>query len=179
MKTLLEYNGLFQLIATIITPIVVVIITIWYQNRQVRKNAKIELFLTLMANRKANSIPKEWVDALNKIDVVFQDDKEVITSWELYYESLHKSDIKASNVETYHIELLSNIANSLGYDNLRASRLTHFYNPQQFGNDRDAQETVTQELIRVLKNSHSYAETKKELKKKTIRKQIINNYETI
>ena len=40
-----------------------------------------------MANRKATP-NKEWVDALNTIDVVFQDDKKVRKAWREYYDSL-------------------------------------------------------------------------------------------
>ena len=47
------------------------------------------LFLTLMANRKANPITKEWVDALNAIDVVFQENYKVRHAWREYLDSLN------------------------------------------------------------------------------------------
>lgn len=42
-----------------------------------------------MANRKTTTILKEKVDALNLIDVVFQDDKKVRQAWKDYHNSLN------------------------------------------------------------------------------------------
>jgi hypothetical protein len=153
MEFLKEYNGIFQLISITFIPIIVVFISIWYQNRQIRQKAKMDLFLKLMAHRRLSPITQQWVDSLNTIDVVFQNDKKVQLSWRAYYESLHETDPKNQNNETYLIEMLSEIAKSLGYNHLTPSRISDFYTPVQFGNTLKAQNEVQEEFLRVLKNS--------------------------
>ena len=69
--------GIAQIIAVAVIPIIVWVLGIKYQDRKAKKDAQLRVFLTLMADRKSNPITKEWVDALNIIDVVFQDNKEV------------------------------------------------------------------------------------------------------
>lgn len=69
--------GIGQIIAVAVIPIIVWVLGIKYQDRKAKKDAQLRVFLTLMADRKSNPITKEWVDAINIIDVVFQDNKEV------------------------------------------------------------------------------------------------------
>ena len=159
---LLKYNGLFQLIATFIAPIIVVGLTIWYQNRKTRKDAKTQVFLNLMAHRASFPITQVWVDSLNQIEVIYHDNKEVISAWRAYFESLHETDTKHGNSSTYQIELLAAMSKDLGFGNLKPTQIADFYSPKQFGNTLQTQNVIQEELIRVLKNSHSYSETKKE-----------------
>lgn len=134
-------------------------ITIWYQNRKTIKDAKTSLFLNLMAHRVSVPITQEWVDALNQIDAVFQDNKKVINAWRAYFESLHKNDTKNSTSTTYQIELLSEISKDLGFGNLKLSQIADFYSPKQFSENLETQKILSSELIRVLRNSHSYSES--------------------
>lgn len=162
MEIILKYNGFFQLLATIIIPIVVVWISIWYQDRHARTKAKMDLFLSLMAHRGSYPITQDWVDSLNRIDALFQDNKKVTTAWRLYFESLHETDPKSANAQTYQIELLSEIAEDLGFGHLKPSQIADFYVPKQFGNTLQTQNLIQSEMMRVLGNSHSYAESRKQ-----------------
>ena len=157
----MKYNGLFQLISITVVPIIVVVISIWYQNRRVRKDAKMGLFLNLMAHRGSYPITQDWVNSLNQIDALFYDNYKVIKSWRLYFESLHENDPKNGLTLTYQIELLSEISQDLGLGNLKPSQIASFYSPKQFGQTLNTQNQLTVELLRVLGNSHSYAETRK------------------
>ena len=67
--------GIGQIIAVAVIPIIIWVLGIKYQDRKAKKDAQLRVFLKLMADRKSNPITKEWVDALNIIDVVFQDTK--------------------------------------------------------------------------------------------------------
>lgn len=145
------------IIAVVIVPIGLWIGSILYQNRQVRKKAKLDLFLSLMANRKSIPITQEWVDSLNQIDAIFQDNERVRKAWEKYFESLHNNSPKANETSTYKIELLSEIAQDLGYKNLKPSDLANFYSPQQFNDTLQRQIEIENELLRVLKASKSYS----------------------
>lgn len=63
--------GVCQLIAVTVIPLITWFGGVKYQDRKAKNDAKRKLFFTLMANRKLTYIPKEKVDALNLIDVVF------------------------------------------------------------------------------------------------------------
>ena len=82
--------GIGQIIAVAIIPIIVWVLGIKYQNRKAKKDAQLRVFLTLMADRKSTPITKEWVDALNTIDVVFQENKKVRHAWREYLDSLNE-----------------------------------------------------------------------------------------
>ena len=156
LQFLKDYNGVLQLVSVTLVPIVVVFLTIWYQNRHIRQKAKIDLFTMLMANRGTNPITQQWVNSLNTIDAIFQDNDKVRTAWRTYFESLHATDIKSNNSNTYLIELLSEIAKDLGYKNLKPSQIVDFYSPNQFRNVAQQSDEIQKELLRVLKSSHIY-----------------------
>ena len=78
------------------------------------------------------------------------------TAWRTYFESLHQTDIKSSNSNTYLIELLSEIAKDLGYKNLKPSQIVDFYSPNQFRDVAQQSDEIQKELLRVLKSSHIY-----------------------
>lgn len=157
LRILTQYNGVFQLIAITLVPIIIWIGSIWYQNRDAKKRLKQDLFLKLLANRKRFPISQEWVDALNQIDAVFQGNEKVRAAWASYFESLHDGTPKSQNTPTYLIELLSEIAKDLGYKNLTPSLLANFYSPIQFENNQRNQWEMNQHLLRVLQNSASFS----------------------
>ena len=76
-----------QIAAVAVVPLIVWWMGVRWQKRNAKDEAKRTLFFVLMANRKATP-NKEWVDALNTIDIVFQDDKKVRKAWREYYDSL-------------------------------------------------------------------------------------------
>lgn len=62
-----------QIVSVAIVPFIVWYIGVKFQDRKTNKEAQLNFFLTLMANRQKNPISEEWVDSFNSIDVVFQD----------------------------------------------------------------------------------------------------------
>ena len=153
--------SIVQVIAVALTPFIIWVIGIHYQNRKAKNDAKLNLFFTLMKNRKNSIIPKERVDALNLIDVVFQDDDKVRKAWKEYLDSLNAKSPNHDNNNAFLLDLLSEMAISLGYKKLRQTEIDRFYEPVQFGSDRKIQETYVNEFIRVLQSSHSFSESKK------------------
>lgn len=65
--------GIGQILAVAVIPIIIWFCGIKYQNRKARRNAQLQLFFALMANRQANPIMR----ALNPIDVMFQEKHKV------------------------------------------------------------------------------------------------------
>ena len=150
--------GIGQILAVALIPIILWGMGIAYQNRKSKRDAKLKLFLTLMANRKGTIISKERGDSLNLIDVVFQDDSKVRKAWRDYLESLNPSSPNFNSSNSYLLDLLSEMSTSLGYKEFKQTDIDRFYEPRQFPNDRNAQERYTEEMIRVLEHSKNLAE---------------------
>ena len=143
--------GIGQIIAVAIIPIIVWVLGIKYQNRKAKKDAQLRVFLTLMADRKSTPITKEWVDALNTIDVVFQENKKVRHAWREYLDSLNEKSPHFDSSNSFRLDLLSEMAVSLGYK--------RFYSPKYFGSQMSRQEILFQENLRILTRSKSCAES--------------------
>ena len=147
-----------QILAVSVTPLIVWRLGIVYQDRKAKKDAQLNVFLTLMANRKANPITKEWVDSLNVIDVVFQDDRKVREAWKAYHDSLNNMSPHFASNNSYMLDLLSEMALSLGYKDLKQTDIDSFYNPQHFIDQSNLQSQLVTENLRILKHSKNIVE---------------------
>ncbi|MBQ8100872.1 MAG: hypothetical protein IJ169_06260 [Paludibacteraceae bacterium] len=148
-----------QIVAVAIIPLIVWWLGIRWQKNKAKDDAKRTLFFALMANRKITPPNKEWVDALNTIDIVFQDNKKVRKAWREYYDSLDERSQYNKDSNSFKLDLLSEMANALGYKDLKQTEIDRFYSPKYFANVQNSQNALTSELIRVLAHSKSYAES--------------------
>ena len=93
----MQFSDWLTLVAIFFGPIVAVLIsvaiTIWYQNRKERREAKINLYRTLIIHRKSSMPPFELVNALNLIDVEFADSPKVVKRWRSYYNELCQKEV--------------------------------------------------------------------------------------
>ena len=151
--------GLGQILAVAIIPVIVWYSGIKYQDYKSKRDAQEKVFFTLMADRGTNPITKEWVDALNIIDVVFQDNKKVRNAWKEYLSSLHEKSPNFETQNSFKLDLLSEMAMSLGYKNLKQTEIDRFYSPKFFGSQMSQQEFLFQENMRILTHSKSFAES--------------------
>lgn len=147
-----------EVAAILLSPLLAWIVTILYQNRAEKRKAKRDLFMVLMAKRHSSPPPVEFIDALNKIDVVFQNNKRVRAAWKEYLDSLHEKSHRFSSSNSFLLDLLSEVANVCGYKNLKQTEIDRFYNPKYLGNQLRNQELFWQEYLRVLDYSKSLAE---------------------
>ncbi|WP_330442998.1 DUF6680 family protein [Flavobacterium sp. C4GT6] len=150
---LLDYG---ELISITLMPLLILWIGSYFQDRKAKKDAKLNLFLRLMANRKSTPINKEWVDSLNQIDVVFQDNHKVRSAWRQFFDALHPRSPHFDNQNSFHLDLLSEMANDLGYKNLKQTEIDRYYSPQQFSNEMSLNELLVKEQLRVLSHSKAY-----------------------
>lgn len=100
-------------------------------NEQNKYNAKRDLFLALFSLR-GNPTSYGFVSGLNQIDIVFQDEDKVLTAWEKLYESLNNKNL-SNPIQTWELlrtELLSEMAQSLGYQKLKQTSIQRNYSPQ-------------------------------------------------
>ena len=119
-----------QVIAVAAIPLIIWLVG----NKQMRKKEKLDakrgLFYTLMKQRKTLYVSPERADALNLIDVVFQDDDKVREAWKNYLISLNPNSAEFQNNNAYLLDLLSEMAQSLGYKSLKQTEIDRFYQPQ-------------------------------------------------
>ena len=146
-------------IAIFLGPLAGVIFTLWFQSRKERKDAKLKLFLTLMAERKS-TVSTQVAQALNQIDVIFSDCKEVKARWHEYYALLH---LPPGEPRAHKwLELLAAMSANLHYSRLSQIDLDKFYIPQGHLDDVEFQQKVARQWSRVLENTEHFLVAPKE-----------------
>jgi hypothetical protein len=146
----METKDVVTIIALILGPVIAVIITLWSQKRSEKLNAKRQLFVTLMANRRAGP-NREWVNALNLIDVIYAGETRIVQLWHQLYDVLNVQTINQQAFTHKYLDLLSAMATSLGYRSLTQTDIDKFYMPQALGDQAQLSLEAQTELLRVLK----------------------------
>jgi hypothetical protein len=146
-----------NIVAIVVGPLFAVLITLWWQHRKEKRDAKLRLFATLMAFRKSVTgvIKPEWVNSLNLIDVVFADSPKVVDRWHEYYTLLLRQNPSPQEMETQvhkYIELMSVMAETLGIA-LQQIDIEKFYTPMAHGLEAERNAALSAELLRVLQNT--------------------------
>lgn len=142
-------------LAIFLGPLAGVIFTIWFQHRKERLDTRQELFLDLMAERKAAlGVSPNVARALNKIDVVFAESSKVKTLWHEYYALLQQPPGELRNHKW--LELLVEMAKELGYTKLSQTDLDKFYLPQGYVDNAEFQKKVQEQWARVLENTEHF-----------------------
>ena len=151
----MKITDIVMIIAVLSGPVASVMITLWWQGRKEKRDAKERLFLTLMAHRKAYPPSQQWVDGLNVIDVVFADVPQVVELWHRYYESLANppANDNYQNRDHTYLLMLSAMARALGYQKLEQTDIDKFYSPQAHGNQLELNYKCQTEWLRVLENT--------------------------
>ncbi len=148
-----------SILAVIVSPIIPIVITLWYHSYKEKRDGKRNLFYTLMAHRKSSPPAYEWVNALNLIDVVFADNPKVLQLWHEYYDLLHTQPPNFALWEHKYIDMLSEVAQVLGYKKLKQTDIEKFYSPVAHGDQLQMNTLLQGELLRVLKNTASLVVT--------------------
>jgi len=161
LQIIKDYNGVFQLASITIVPFVVLLFTKKYQKSLLKHQAKQDLFFKLMENRGKMQLTTDWADALNKIDVVFQEHEKVREAWRDYYDSLDGTSPHFKSNYSFLLDLLSEMAAVLKYNSLRQTEIMRFYNPQQFHDLAASRDLLVQENLRVLLRSDGLGAQKK------------------
>lgn len=111
MTTVLTISNIFALIAI---PIIAVWVGQVLQDRAAKRKDKMAIFQCLMTHRATGWAHQDTVNALNIIDIVFSDDKDVRRCWaELF--SKYKPNYSSQEINTAQCKLLEAMAKTLGY----------------------------------------------------------------
>ena len=95
-----------------------------------KDNAKRSLFLRLFSLR-GNPVHYDFVRGLNQIDIVFADSPDVLAQWHIHYDSLHLENLVDEKTvwQLQRTNLLSAMAESLGYNKIRQTDMIKNYTP--------------------------------------------------
>lgn len=147
-----------EIAAILLSPVIAVCVTLWFQSRKEKRDRKNHLFSTLMVHRKSFPPNAEWVNALNLIDIVFAGNPKVINLWHEYYSMLGsaQTDSQYRDRDHKYLEMLSEMAKVLGYKKLQQTDIDKFYSPQVHQNQLEFQAQIQSELLRVLKNTNNF-----------------------
>ena len=149
----METKDILNLIALVVIPIVAVLIGRWLQDRSEKRKDKMQIFKTLMTSRIYGWTP-ESVNALNIIDIVFANDKNVRAAWKDLNDKYHVSDPDQQHlkkIENAQYKLLEAIACSLGYkDKITWETIQNPYMPIGMVNQIEAQKNMQQAYFNAL-----------------------------
>lgn len=158
----MTYAETIMAIAVVTGPIAAVLISLWQTNRIAKKGEerkrKEDLFKTLMATR-ATRLSQEHVRALNLIDVVFtKKEQGILDAWKVYLDCLtpHGTEIGHPNPQALierrddlFVEMLHEMAASLGYTFDRVLLKRQAYSPVAHGETEKLQQTTLQGFAKV------------------------------
>ena len=140
-------------LAIFLGPLAGVIFTLWFQARKEKNDAKNRLFITLMAHRKSNPPTYDLVSGLNLIDAVFAKHPKIVELWHQYYDLLSQPTTNWHLSEAKYLDLLSEMAKVMGYNELSQTSIARFYSPNAHVNQNQMNFDIQTELLRVLKSS--------------------------
>jgi hypothetical protein len=145
-------------IAAIITgPIAALLIQKRLEERTAKRNRKIQIFHSLMANR-ASRLSAPWVQALNGIETEFYGATNVIEAWRVLVDHLNSSDANDPALFTRWLEKLSDVINdllfemgkSLGYHFDKITLKRNAYYPRLWGEMELEQHAIRKKFLEVL-----------------------------
>ena len=163
-------NEYLSLVALIIIPIVAVVIAQWLQNRSEKRKDKMQIFKTLMTSRIYGWTP-DSVNALNIIDIVFSDDKNVREAWKDLNDKLRVTNPDQQHlkkIENAQYKLLEAIAHSLGYkDKITWEDIQNPYMPDGMVKQIEQNKNMQQMYYNALDGVNKMVQNQKQSSKET------------
>jgi len=149
--------AIISIIAIVIGPIAAVYVGEYLQDRKKKYDAKMNLFLNLMAHR-GDQVCRDFVRSLNLVEVVFYDCPKVLECLRKHFENLHSNGL-INPVETRRsswLELAASIAKALHYTELRQTDLERYYIPQVQVDRSLIENNTLHELYSFLQNGNEF-----------------------
>lgn len=129
------------IISSILSGILATIITLWWQNRSEKTKVKREIFTTLMAYR-FKFASAESVKALNCIQAIFYNNKNVLNAWEKFKYAADKNPFVEQDLNDAHIALIEEIAKALKYNNIVWKDIKSYYYPEYLASELNDTEAL-------------------------------------
>jgi flagellar basal body-associated protein FliL len=185
----MNLTSILTIVAIAVGPILAVQIQKYLERKKEAKNRKIQIFKSLMATRGA-VLSATHVEALNRIDLEFSDDKKykkIIEAWKEYFDNLSnrkesKDEIKiwAARNEELLANLLFEMGNSLGFSFDKVLIKRNIYSPQAHADIELENTLIRRGIIRLLTSETSLPVTnvvdEENLKKQLELQELLLNY---
>lgn len=162
---------IINLIALIVVPIAAVYIGQKLQDREQKRKDRIQIFKILMTSR-IFGWTNDSVQAMNLIDVVFADDKDVCDQWKVCFDKMrieNPTETDLLKMKTEKEKLLEKMAKSLGYKNITWESIQNPYIPkgmvdlmtqqQTFQNSQSIVMEQMKSLMRAKEKGHNDGQT--------------------
>jgi len=130
-----------------------VLISLWYQNRKQKLDAKEGLFKTLMVHRRFGTPHYDAVNALNLIDLVFADNDKIVALWHRYHDAICQPQVNWAVAYHDYLDMLSEMAKELGYKTLSQTAIDKCYTPLGHIESAKLSEDIQKEFLRVLQHT--------------------------
>lgn len=114
MTTFEKIVAVLNLIAVLLIPVVAVIVGQYLQERVQKRKDKMQIFQCLMTRRITGWAALEAVNAINSIDIIFTDNKEIRNQLGVWKSKCRK-DMPSEEQYREQCKLLELMANDLGY----------------------------------------------------------------
>jgi hypothetical protein len=121
---------IIPLSAAIVGAIIGAVLAFRYQRTMEIQRDKRGLMQMLMAYRTIGAVEIDWVKALNMIDIVFHDNKEIKRLFRSYMFHTDVSRYSTGHHQTVLVELLVEIGKTCGYTELTEADIRDGYNPK-------------------------------------------------
>jgi hypothetical protein len=148
-----ETKDWLTVLAIILSPLIAIQVEKYLNRRREREQRKVDVFRTLMATRAAGLSPAH-VDALNRIDIEFHEEKEVKEAWKAYLDHLNtqSQDDEAWGAKRQDLlaELLHAMSRPLKYDFDRTHIKRATYYPRGYGDYEQDHLSIRKGIVEVL-----------------------------
>ena len=141
-------NILLPIVTALISGLIAVIVTLYWQKRTATYNRKMRVFEKLMMYRVPEKAHfKETVPVFNSIDVIFYDDGDVRKAYKDFIDESNKSPEGISNSLDKHQKLLEVMAKSLGLKKLTWEDIKNSYFPNAYSRLLEDEEMLRKTAI--------------------------------
>jgi hypothetical protein len=153
----LKTSEWIMIAAIIVGPVLAVVTQFIWQKMRQKRDQKLWVFSTLMINRNTPLVP-DFVRAANYIDVVFYDNEKIRGRWKTVLTHLSSDAYKPENYtpaafERFRdllAELLSEMAEDLGYKYDHTHIKENAWNPSQHGHEFEEKTRMRSAGVRLL-----------------------------
>ncbi len=133
-----------KIIIPLVAAFVGAILAFIYQNRFQKRQDKKWVLATLMAYRHLGVTSEDFVKALNMIDIIFHDNKQVKEKLRKYFNYTSYDVYSGGQRVEAFFELISAMSKEIGY-NLSMSEIKDFYVPLPPKNEKDGKDSGSHE----------------------------------
>jgi hypothetical protein len=153
----MDYNLIILEIAKVfIGAILGTVVTSFYKDFKDKKDQQKELFIRMVKAKSYIQIPQMLINDMNIIEILFRNNKRVLSKYRDYYEilCLPESQVDLDKQMGVYLDLLREIGNVVGYKHLDNKTLVSRYIPNAAMDEHYATNEFNKELLNYLKSGN-------------------------